>query len=206
MTTELVRAVDQRRCALYRHFDESDVLLYIGITDTLADRTNNGHARTSDWVQFAARAEAEWHDSRDRASAAEREAVKDERPVFNRQYAEWDVDRSILEYLHQRAVVRLQAKADEYEQIVRRFLSLASETDVQHAEAKATTDYRNMGREIDDLFPASVLRYLANSIERSHTDARDCATADALHAVIEFAGKQLEAIRDRRQAWTGPPF
>jgi hypothetical protein len=196
----------QRRCALYRHFDDQDVLLYVGITESLGDRTNSGHARTSDWVQFAVRAEAEWLDSRDLASSAERDAVRDERPVFNRQYAEWDVDRQIMEYLHQREIEEFRATAEEYEFVVRRFLAAAPKADVDDAQKKALEDYRCAGTKLDHRFPASVLRHYANAVIDRTTDAQDDASAEAYRGVIQFAGQQLEAIRERRQRSSEPPF
>jgi hypothetical protein len=114
----------QRRCALYRHFDDQDVLLYVGITESLGDRTNSGHARTSDWVQFAVRAEAEWLDSRDLASSAERDAFEHERPVFNRQYAEGtSTGRSWSICTRARDRALQSVIAEEYEFVVRRFLA-----------------------------------------------------------------------------------
>ncbi len=206
MTTELVRATDQRRCALYRHYDENDVLLYVGITDTLADRTNNGHARTSEWVQFAVRAEAEWLDSRDEASTAERAAVKDERPIFNRQYAEWDPDRRIAAYLHHREVAELKATIAEFKHAAGQLFAALPREDYQAAEASAAHDYECADLQVDDTFHASVLRHVARLIRDRTTDARDEASADALLLVAKFVHQQIEAIRDRREAAMEPPF
>jgi hypothetical protein len=208
MTMELVRSQPvQRRCALYRHFDVYETLLYVGITDSLGDRTNSGHARTSEWVQFAMRAEAEWYDSRDEASAAEQEAVESERPVFNRQYAQGDVDRQILDYLHEREVRELRATVDQYRAATARLFAAVADDDYLEAEKRATDDYHCAGLEPMDLaFNASILRHLAHLFQNRKTDIQDGATAEAMKAVIEFAGRQLEEIRDRRTAATEPPF
>lgn len=204
---ELVRPVEQqRRCALYRHYDDQDVLLYVGITDNLGERTNGGHARSSDWVRFAARAEAEWHDSRELASSAERKAVREERPVFNRQYAEWDVDREIGDYLQRREIERMRSTLDEYDTVVRRFLRLAPQDDVKLAERKALLDYRYQDLAPDERFPVNVLRHLANAIEDGATPFRDDARGDAFIDVLEFLRGQLEVIRDRHKQVEEPPF
>lgn len=206
MTTELVRAVDQRRCALYRHFDENDILLYVGITDTLADRTNNGHARTSEWVQFAVRAEAEWLDSRAEASVAERAAVKGEEPIFNRQYAEVNVELRISEYLRNREFAAFQHLVVAYEVAVREFLKALPQQELEEAKTRARHDYHCAGHALDRAFPARVLHHLTRISRERTTDLKDEAQAEAYKAVIEFAGQQLEAIRDRRQASAEPPF
>lgn len=75
-------SASMRRCALYWHYDEAGVLLYVGITDGLAKR-GNSHSRTAPWVEFAAHVKAVWLDSRADAERAEREAITTEKPVFN---------------------------------------------------------------------------------------------------------------------------
>lgn len=89
------------RCALYRHFDATGVLLYVGISERPGRRTGK-HAESSDWVAFAARMEAEWLDSRELAVAREKEAIRSERPVFNRAHAVGNPDERIAHYLAQR--------------------------------------------------------------------------------------------------------
>lgn len=74
-----------KRCALYRHFDADDLLLYLGISDNPVQRGKD-HARDSDWVQYAVRAEVTWHSSRAEALAAEAAAIVAERPLFNQQH------------------------------------------------------------------------------------------------------------------------
>ena len=69
--------------ALYRYFDEADQLLYVGITKTPRKRDRE-HSKLSEWHQFATRRTLEWHDNRDAALAAERAAIRDESPIFNR--------------------------------------------------------------------------------------------------------------------------
>ena len=69
--------------ALYRYFDESDRLLYVGISKT-PEKRDREHSTLSEWHQFANRRTVEWHNSRDAALAAERAAIRDESPIFNR--------------------------------------------------------------------------------------------------------------------------
>lgn len=74
-----------KRCALYRHFDVDDLLLYLGVSDDPISRGRQ-HARGSDWVKYAVRAEVTWYDSRAEALAAEAAAIIAERPIFNLQH------------------------------------------------------------------------------------------------------------------------
>jgi hypothetical protein len=208
VTMELVRPVEQqRRCALYRHFDSEDILLYVGITDNLGDRTNGGHARTSDWVQFAVRAEAEWFDSREQASKAEREAVQDEQPIYNRQYAEGDPDAKIAEYRHFRETQALKETLKAFTQAVSDFLEMANPDDVKEARLRTEHDYHCAGIPVDAVFPTFVLRRLGQIVRDRTLDVEDGASADAYKAVIDFVAAKLQEIRDRRNPdLTEPPF
>jgi AraC-like DNA-binding protein len=67
---------------LYRHFDESGKLLYVGISLHAVSRLA-AHKRTSPWVWSVARMEVQTYPTRLEAEIAEREAIKAERPLFN---------------------------------------------------------------------------------------------------------------------------
>jgi hypothetical protein len=206
MSTDLVRAApDQRRCALYRHFDDQDVLLYVGITDSLGDRTNGGHARTSDWVQFADRAEAEWHDSRELASVAERDAVREERPVFNRQYAEWDVDRSIADYVHARELRTLNSIIGLYQDAVGRFLGTVPDHILKEVEPRVVDSYLGYGLTDERARPAVVLEELSFAARARLGAARDAGSLVALQEVLGFVGKRVAELQDPWSV-TEPPF
>lgn len=71
------------RTALYRHFDDGGVLLYVGITNNPEARVAL-HAYHAEWLAYSARCDVEWHEDRPAALAAERAAIRDERPLFNR--------------------------------------------------------------------------------------------------------------------------
>ncbi len=92
------------RTALYRWRDAQDVLLYAGITNSLAARTDK-HASAEqgdavDWMQFAASATIEWFDTRASAERAEITAIRNELPVFNRTHADPDVhEKAVAAYL-----------------------------------------------------------------------------------------------------------
>jgi predicted GIY-YIG superfamily endonuclease len=70
------------RTALYRYFDEDDVLLYVGITDSPGRRWEQ-HMREQPWWPAARSHTVRLHDSREAAEMAERVAIRDERPVYN---------------------------------------------------------------------------------------------------------------------------
>lgn len=199
-------AVDQRRCALYRHFDEHDVLLYVGITEALGDRTNSGHARSSDWVQFAVRAEAEWLDSRTAASRAEREAVKGEKPIFNRQYADWDVDRCIKDYLHGRELQALNDVLGAYQVATLAMLDALPPDDLREASSRARHDYHCAELPIDRQLDAWVLRHAAGIFRARTAEIEEEATLAAYAAVAGFLGEQVEEIRRWKAAAEEAPF
>lgn len=96
-------------CALYRHYDEQDVLLYIGISDVVTAR-GRSHAHSSDWTRYAVRFTGQWFPDRKSAEVAERAAIEREAPVFNRQHATGDPWGRIEHYLagrqHKSAVGR----------------------------------------------------------------------------------------------------
>jgi len=87
----------QRRCALYRHYDDRGVLLYVGISENPTKRGQN-HAASSEWVPYACRMEAVWLTDRPTAEAAERAAIQRERPIFNRAHALDDARQRIAAY------------------------------------------------------------------------------------------------------------
>jgi predicted GIY-YIG superfamily endonuclease len=89
------------RVALYRHFDTDGVLLYVGISNNPSTRSQSHH-RHSAWTDFVAREEVEWLPDRDTASAAERDAIKAERPLFNGVHATDEAVRAGVEYLIKR--------------------------------------------------------------------------------------------------------
>lgn len=195
MTIELVRpTIEQaRRCALYRHFDVSGVLLYIGITESLEARTS-GHARGSEWVRFASRAEAEWHDSRESAAEAEQSAIRDEVPVFNRQHAAGDVDRRIAEYVHGREVEALKATIEEYQTAVRWFVSRLPTKQADEAKAGAAHDYFCSGTAEDDAFLAAVLRNAIWPIVATKFHAYNEGRADAIRTMQDFLAEQAAPV------------
>jgi len=71
-----------QRTALYRLFNTSDVLLYVGIAFDPKNRWYE-HASTKSWWPEVARKEVEWHANRPTALAAERRAIVAERPLYN---------------------------------------------------------------------------------------------------------------------------
>lgn len=80
------RAMQDRRTALYRHFDADSVLLYVGISDGLGHRTVE-HGRTAEWTRYVHRSVAVWFDDRPSAKRSEAAAVQAELPLFNRDHA-----------------------------------------------------------------------------------------------------------------------
>lgn len=69
--------------ALYRLFDASGRLLYVGITFDVTARMRS-HSKIQDWWPLVATRTEEWFPTRDDAEIAEERAINDEMPVFNK--------------------------------------------------------------------------------------------------------------------------
>jgi predicted GIY-YIG superfamily endonuclease len=96
---EAAKAEDCRETALYRWWDEADILLYIGVAGDLGSRTK-GHVKGSSWMEFVARSAVERHPTRGAALAAETAAIKAEHPLFNFQHNNTpEARRRLVEYL-----------------------------------------------------------------------------------------------------------
>lgn len=76
---------------VYRHFDASGTLLYVGVSLCAVTRLS-GHREHSGWFQEIARVTVEWFDSRELALEAERKAIRAEKPKHNKNNVE-RVDR-----------------------------------------------------------------------------------------------------------------
>jgi len=100
----LSRALEQRRdpevtTKLYTAHDKDGRLLYIGISDKMGDRLQS-HVEGSSWMEFAANISIDEFPTRRGAEQAERERVKDGKPLFNvvhNDHPSRDVD--LIQYL-----------------------------------------------------------------------------------------------------------
>jgi len=88
--------------ALYRLYDDSGQLLYIGITRSPAWRWYK-HASCSPWWPQVRRREIVWYDTRPEARAAEIEAIGAERPIHNK------YDKGLAEIAAQLTELRVAA-------------------------------------------------------------------------------------------------
>lgn len=75
------------RTALYRFYDAAERLLYVGITDSVEARF--AAHRDKFWWPEVARHTIEWIDTRQSAEAAEKAAMREERPLWNVQSSPW---------------------------------------------------------------------------------------------------------------------
>jgi len=71
-----------KRCALYRHYGEGDVLLYVGISLNHIRRLMQ-HRQNAAWFEDIRRVTIEWFPSREAALVAELAAIQAERPLHN---------------------------------------------------------------------------------------------------------------------------
>jgi hypothetical protein len=73
-----------RPTALYRWYDQDDVLLYVGVSTNVARRA--GQHEDTEWWHRVARSTVEQFDSRGAALDAEAKAIREERPLYNIQH------------------------------------------------------------------------------------------------------------------------
>jgi len=70
---------------LYRHFDEAGELLYVGVTSRLPRRVRE-HQQHSPWWEKIARIEVKPYPDRQSVLEAERVAIENEKPKFNKRH------------------------------------------------------------------------------------------------------------------------
>ena len=72
---------------LYRYFNADGDLLYVGISANAFARMTQHQAGAQWWTEIAT-VTVEWFDSRREVLDAERDAIKSESPIWNKQHAE----------------------------------------------------------------------------------------------------------------------
>lgn len=70
-------------CALYRYFDARNMLLYVGISNSVLRRLEQHHSRH--WFFRVVWMRIDRYPNRDAAMRAERIAIRTELPLYNRQ-------------------------------------------------------------------------------------------------------------------------
>jgi predicted GIY-YIG superfamily endonuclease len=70
------------RTAVYRVYDSTDALLYVGVTKTFGRRWAQ-HSQAQPWWPEVTRQTVDWFTSRDEALRAESVAIREERPQHN---------------------------------------------------------------------------------------------------------------------------
>jgi predicted GIY-YIG superfamily endonuclease len=68
---------------LYRAYDSSDNLLYVGISGQWSERLH-AHERSSEWLQLTDRVNIERYPDRDSVVQAEKRAIIEEKPTYNK--------------------------------------------------------------------------------------------------------------------------
>jgi len=84
---------------LYRFYNDSNELLYVGITMHLPERWRK-HKRNKPWIDEVTRITLQHFDNRQALELAEREAIENEHPthnvIYNRNRAERDSGQSVI--------------------------------------------------------------------------------------------------------------
>lgn len=82
---------------LYRHFDESGTLLYVGISLSALYRLSQHRNSGATWVDSIRTVKIEKFDSRESAVRAERNAIAKEAPLYNQARPKGSRARPVLE-------------------------------------------------------------------------------------------------------------
>ena len=82
---DLIVQDDCVKTALYRHYDKNGTLLYIGVSLHAVQRLID-HRDKSHWFEDITRIDVQWYLSRSEAYAAEKHAIKTEKPKHNITY------------------------------------------------------------------------------------------------------------------------
>ena len=98
------------KTALYRHFDADGTLLYVGISNTVFQRTAT-HLHTAEWAAQIDTIKVQWFDTRDEAAQVEAEAVVSERPLFNRMFSVTASGASITDLINEWPTRKMLAEA-----------------------------------------------------------------------------------------------
>lgn len=106
------------KTALYRQYNEAGELLYVGISLNYANRLRD-HYKGSAWFTDVETITLEWHDTRDEALKAERNAIIEEKPTCNKQHNSQDgifehiepefngANSIVMRYLHENTKIFL---------------------------------------------------------------------------------------------------
>lgn len=76
--------IRDRPHAVYRHYADSGVLLYVGRSYN-PDKRWGDLRRSQGWARYSVRRDDEWYPNMERATEAEQEAMRTEDPMFNLQ-------------------------------------------------------------------------------------------------------------------------
>lgn len=75
-----------RRTAVYKYYDQDEILLYVG-KSVQPESRDRGHQRHADWYKFVVRRTEDWYETEDLALENERLAIQCLDPLFNGKYA-----------------------------------------------------------------------------------------------------------------------
>ena len=73
----------KEKTGLYRHYDLNGVVLYIGISHTPLSRFKS-HQIDKEWCYDSVRMDIEWFDTRSEALLAEKLAIINDQPLYNK--------------------------------------------------------------------------------------------------------------------------
>jgi hypothetical protein len=77
--------IRDRPHAVYRHYADSGVLLYVGRSHDPDERWRTLQFAQPAWTRYSVRRDDEWYPHMDPATVAEQHAIRTEGPLFNKQ-------------------------------------------------------------------------------------------------------------------------
>lgn len=148
---------EQRSTAIYRLFDSEGRLLYVGISDRPEVRWAE-HALDKNWWHLVARKSTDWLPTRSAALAAEAEATKNERPVFN---AIRMADGSIVKAVYDDSVAREKIARTLLREIREQVLSAGTQVTASGVARRFGVSASTAASAIRDL-PTGLLQHRSN--------------------------------------------
>jgi hypothetical protein len=107
------------RTWLYRHFDATGTLLYVGIAKSV-DRRTEWHRYNSPWFDQVAATEVIWFNTRAEAEIAEAAAIVAECPLFNVMHAKSRHETAVSDFIYSIGRAEFERSVGVMSQVVSR--------------------------------------------------------------------------------------
>lgn len=162
---------------LYRAFDSEQNLLYVGISGKWSERLH-AHEKTSDWMEQTDWVKIERFPNRPSVEQAEREAIRNEKPIYNKVFSE-EYESANIHWAIIKKTVRSGKAIDAHHQVL--------------VDAIRETALEVYGCDPRKLKSAAIANLFFEEVEWRvyHTDYRPCRNCGAVWG-MNFIQNSLE--------------